>query len=94
MSATSRLVLVLALSVITPLLSAQTTRLVAVRAGQMFDAKTGRLVPDQVVLVRGDRIIEVGPAASVAIPPDATVIDLDARHDPARPRRRPHAHFR
>ena len=69
MSATSRLVLVLALCVITSLLSPQSTRLVAVRTGQMFDAKAGRLVPDQVVLVSGDRIVEVGPAASVAIPP-------------------------
>jgi len=59
-SATSRLVLVLALCVITSLLSPQSTRLVAVRTGQMFDAKAGRLVPDQVVLVSGDRIVEVG----------------------------------
>jgi imidazolonepropionase-like amidohydrolase len=72
-----RLVLALGVGVvITVLLSAQSARLVAVRAGQMFDAKTGRLVPDQVVLVRGDRIIEVGPATSVPIPPEATVLDL------------------
>jgi imidazolonepropionase-like amidohydrolase len=75
-NAKSRLGLVLALCAMTPLLSAQSSRLVAVRADQMFDAKAGRLVADQVVLVRGDRIIEVGPAASVAIPPEATVIDL------------------
>src|SRR4051812_2751768 len=62
--------------VVSPLLSAQSARLVAVRAGHMFDAKAGRLVPDQVVLVRGDRIVEVGPVGSMTIPPEATVIDL------------------
>ncbi len=75
-NAKSRLGFVLVLCAITPWLSAQSARPVAVRAGQLFDAKAGRLVPNQVVLVRGDRIIEVGPAASVAIPPEATVIDL------------------
>ena len=32
-------------------------------------ADSGRIRPDQTVLVRGDRIIVVGPASSVAIPP-------------------------
>ena len=41
----------------------QGLRVVAVRAGRMFDPKSGINVPDQVVLIRGDRITDVGPAA-------------------------------
>jgi imidazolonepropionase-like amidohydrolase len=67
---------VLPLCTIAASLSAQTPRIVAVRAGHLFDSKAGILLADQVVLVRGDRIVDVGPAASVAIPPEATVIDL------------------
>ena len=48
--------------------------LVAVRAGRMFDAKAGTLLNNQVILIKGDRIIDVGP--SVQIPPEARVIDL------------------
>ena len=54
----------------------QGQQVVAVRAGRMFDPKTGTNVPDQVVLIRGDRITDVGPAARVQIPAGARVIDL------------------
>ena len=49
-------------------------QVVAIRAGRMFDAKTGTLLNNQVILVRGDRIADVGP--SVQIPAGARVIDL------------------
>jgi imidazolonepropionase-like amidohydrolase len=52
---------------------AQTT---AVRAGRLFDPKSGQIVANQVVLIQGQRITEVGPAASVSIPSGARVIDL------------------
>jgi imidazolonepropionase-like amidohydrolase len=58
--------------------SAQGSRTIAVRAGHLFDAKAGTLAAEQVVLIRGDRIADVGPAASVSVPADATVIDLSA----------------
>jgi imidazolonepropionase-like amidohydrolase len=48
--------------------------LVAIRAGRMFDAKAGTMLNNQIILIRGDRIAEVGP--SVPIPPEARVIDL------------------
>src|SRR6267378_5267363 len=51
-------------------------QIVAVRAGRMFDPKSGNNMPDQVVLIRGDRITDVGPAARVQIPAGAKVIDL------------------
>ena len=51
-------------------------QVVAIRAGRLFDAKSGSMLTNQVVLVRGDRIADVGPA--VQIPAGATVIDLGA----------------
>src|SRR6516162_8295932 len=49
-------------------------QVVAIRAGRMFDSKTGGMLNNQIVIVRGERIIDVGP--SVQIPAGATVIDL------------------
>src|SRR4029450_2231260 len=51
-------------------------QVIAIRAGGLFDSRSGALVANQTVLVRGDRIADVGP--SVAIPPEARVIDLSA----------------
>ncbi len=48
--------------------------LTAIRAGRLFDAKTGTMAANQVVLVRGERIAEVG--ANVPIPAGARTIDL------------------
>jgi imidazolonepropionase-like amidohydrolase len=48
----------------------------AVRAGRLFDSKTGQMLTDQVVVLNGDRITEVGPRARVKVPADARVIDL------------------
>jgi imidazolonepropionase-like amidohydrolase len=49
---------------------------VAVRAGRLFDSKSGQMLTNQVVVLQGERITEVGPAADVKIPTDAQVIDL------------------
>src|SRR6058998_723932 len=54
----------------------QSPQVVAVRAGRMFDPKSGTNVPNQVVLIRGDRITDVGAANRVQIPAGAKVIDL------------------
>jgi len=58
------------------LLAAQGAPTTAVRAGRMFDPKSGQLLTNQVVLIQGERITDVGPAASVAIPAGAKIIDL------------------
>jgi imidazolonepropionase-like amidohydrolase len=50
------------------------TQVVAIRAGRLFDSRAGTLLNNQVILIRGDRIADVGSA--VVIPPDARVIDL------------------
>jgi imidazolonepropionase-like amidohydrolase len=63
------------LGTVAPLWS-QTSRVVAVRAGHLFNSKSGNMVTDQVVLIQGERITDVGPADRVQIPTGAQVIDL------------------
>jgi imidazolonepropionase-like amidohydrolase len=52
------------------------SQVIAVRAGKMFDPKSGTNLANQVVLISGDKITDVGPASSVKIPAGAKVIDL------------------
>ena len=47
---------------------------VAIRAGRLIDPETGTTAVNQIILIEGERIKEVGPG--VKIPPGATVIDL------------------
>jgi Amidohydrolase family len=49
---------------------------VALRAGRLFDSKSGQLLANQVVLIEGERIAEVGAEAQTKIPAAAQVIDL------------------
>jgi imidazolonepropionase-like amidohydrolase len=51
-------------------------RAMAVRAGRLFDSTSGRMLTNQVVLISGERITDVGPAGRVAIPAGVEVIDL------------------
>ncbi|HKE83513.1 MAG TPA: amidohydrolase family protein [Vicinamibacterales bacterium] len=53
---------------------APATQTIAIRAGRLFDSRTGTMAANQIVLIRGDRIADVGP--SISIPSDARVIDL------------------
>jgi imidazolonepropionase-like amidohydrolase len=53
---------------------APSTQVVAIRAGRLFDARSGRMLTGQTILVRGDKIAEVG--ANVNVPPEARVVDL------------------
>jgi len=55
---------------------ARPDQVVAIRAGKLFDAKSGSMLSGQVVLVRGDRITDVG--AAVQIPAGARVLDLSS----------------
>jgi len=48
----------------------------AIRAGRLFDPRTGKNLKDQVILIKDDRIADVGPADRVQIPHGARVIDL------------------
>ena len=49
-------------------------KVTAIRAGRLVDPETGTIAANQVILVEGERIKEIGP--SVTIPPGAEVIDL------------------
>lgn len=49
---------------------------IAVKAAHVVDARAGRVLDLQTVLISADRIEKVGPSSEVAIPPGATVIDL------------------
>jgi imidazolonepropionase-like amidohydrolase len=51
-------------------------RILVIRAGQLFDGKSDALSGNQVIVIQGDRIAEVGPATSVKIPAGAEEIDL------------------
>jgi imidazolonepropionase-like amidohydrolase len=47
-----------------------------IRAGHVVDVVAGKVLDDQVIVVRGGRIESVGPASSTRAPADATTIDL------------------
>src|SRR5438552_406325 len=51
-------------------------QVIAVRAGRLFDSKTGQVLTRQVVVLQGERITDVGAEAQVKIPAGAQVIDL------------------
>src|ERR1700726_4547404 len=66
----------LALGLGGPCLGAQGQKAVVIHAGQLFDGKSDRLLSNQVIVIQGERIAEVGPAGSVTIPAGAQDIDL------------------
>jgi imidazolonepropionase-like amidohydrolase len=47
-----------------------------IRAGKLIDVRAGKMLTDQVIVVRGERIERVGSFAQVQIPASANVIDL------------------
>lgn len=53
---------------------AQTSKVVAVKAGRVLDVRTGQMLNNAVVLIEGERITAVG--ANLAIPAGAEIIDL------------------
>jgi imidazolonepropionase-like amidohydrolase len=55
---------------------AQAPQPTAIRAGRLFDSKSGKVAENQVILVEDDKITAVGPADRVQIPAGAQVIDL------------------
>jgi imidazolonepropionase-like amidohydrolase len=55
---------------------AQGPTVIAIRAGRVFDSKSGKIADNQVILVEGEKITSVGTAESVQMPAGAQVIDL------------------
>ena len=46
-------------------------KVVVIHAAQLFDGKSDHLASNQVIVIQGERIVEVGPAGSVKIPAGA-----------------------
>src|SRR5437879_5922606 len=55
---------------------ARTNERLAIRAGRLFTGKADDLVKQQVILVEGSRIVQVGSASDVKIPAGTEVLDL------------------
>ena len=53
-----------------------TSRRVVVRAGHILDVKTGNLLSGQAIVIEGDKIVSVGPAADAKLSPATQTIDL------------------
>src|SRR5271166_2315913 len=56
--------------------SAPAPKTVVIRAGRLLDVKTGKTLSNQTIIIRGDKIVQVGTALDQLVPKDATVIDL------------------
>jgi len=56
-----------------------TSGMLAITNGDLFDSDRGTMRPKTTVIVRGDRVVAVGPADSIAIPAGATVIDATGK---------------
>ena len=50
-----------------------------IRAGRLVDVAAGKVLSNQVIVVRGMEITAVGPAGSVKIPAGATMVDLSGK---------------
>src|SRR5689334_4719013 len=49
---------------------------VVLKAARIFDAKTGKYVEGQAVIIQGERVQQIVPAAGLTTPAGAEVIDL------------------
>src|SRR6267378_4012499 len=55
-------------------------QVVAIRAARMFDARSGRMLANPVIIVRGERIAETGAGVQVDLEAGfTTVLDMDSR---------------
>ena len=74
--------IVLALCFFSAITFAQETRppekVVLLKAAHLIDARAGRVLDGQAVLIAGGRIVKVGPADQIAPPAGVMVIDLGA----------------
>jgi imidazolonepropionase-like amidohydrolase len=70
--------LLILLSLVSASAQAPVKETIVLKAGRLIDVRNGRVLTDQAILIEGDRIVEVGPAATIAghTPAGARVIDL------------------
>ena len=64
---------------------------IAVRAGRLFDAKAGTMLQNQVILIKGEIITDVGPANRIQIPAGRPGYRSEQRHRSAGVDRSPFA---
>lgn len=57
-------------------LRAGTQTATVIQAGRLFDGTSDQLLSNQLIVIQGDRIVEVGPAGRVKVPAGAKEIDL------------------
>ncbi|MDM4767417.1 amidohydrolase family protein [Pelomonas sp. SE-A7] len=76
LSSKPRLLAALGLAFLATATLAAEPPLVAIKAGRLVDVEAGRVLNDQVLLIQGDKIKAVGPAAQTQIPSGARLIDL------------------
>jgi imidazolonepropionase-like amidohydrolase len=50
-----------------------------IRNGDLFDSEHATMRPRMTIVIKDDRIVAVGPADSIAVPPGATVIDATGK---------------
>ncbi len=50
--------------------------MVVIRAGRLFDSKSGKMLENQIIIIEGEKIKSVGAAASASVPGGAKEIDL------------------
>src|SRR5436305_4907900 len=67
------------LTLAAPVSATESVVVVWVHAGTLIDGLSASPRKDQAILIRGDRIVAVGPAASLPAPAGATVVDLSTR---------------
>jgi imidazolonepropionase-like amidohydrolase len=58
------------------LVAQQAPKRVVVHAGHLLDVKTGKLLPDQTIVIEGGKIVRVSSSAEIKAPADAMLIDL------------------
>jgi imidazolonepropionase-like amidohydrolase len=68
--------LAVCLGLLLPAAGAAPVQAIVLRADRVFTSEDRETHPGWVVVVEGDRILDVGPAASVSAPPGARAIDL------------------
>src|ERR1700730_5357403 len=57
-------------------LSAADPPIIYVRAGKLLDVRSGKMLSNQVIVIRGDRVERVSSSNDVPVPPGAVVVDL------------------
>lgn len=69
---------VLALLASASTIAAESAATTVIRAGRLVDVVAGRVLENQVIVIRGELIEAVGASGAVTIPGDARVIDLNS----------------